>query len=76
MVNSLDEQQQLSGGFETPAEGDGALTNLVAIGQARDNLLSLKLDQVSTCEHTLCLLYSLSSLLIGIRLSDRYLIYY
>lgn len=47
LVNSLDEQQQANGGFETPADGDGALTNLVAIGQARDNLLSLKLDQVS-----------------------------
>lgn len=48
LVNSLDERQQQNGGFETPAEGgDGALTNLVAIGQARDNLLSLKLDQVS-----------------------------
>jgi pre-mRNA-processing factor 6 len=48
IVNHLDERQQLNGGFETPAgEGDGALTNLVAIGQARDNLLSLKLDQVS-----------------------------
>lgn len=47
LVNSLDEQQQANGGYETPAEGgDGALTNLVAIGQARDNLLSLKLDQV------------------------------
>ena len=48
LVNGLDERQQKFGGFETPAEGgDGALTNLVAIGQARDNLLSLKLDQVS-----------------------------
>ncbi|KAF8318392.1 putative pre-mRNA splicing factor prp1 [Clavulina sp. PMI_390] len=48
MVNSLDERQQQYGGFETPAEGgDGALTNLVAIGQARDTLLSLKLDQIS-----------------------------
>lgn len=49
VVNHLDEQQQLNGGFDTPAgDGDGALTNLVAIGQARDNLLSLKLDQVCT----------------------------
>jgi pre-mRNA-processing factor 6 len=42
--NSLDPRQQAFGGLETPA--DGALTNLVEIGQARDNLLSLKLDQV------------------------------
>ena len=44
MENSLDERQQKFGGFDTPA--DGTLTNLVEIGQARDNLLSLKLDQV------------------------------
>lgn len=53
MVNALDERQQQSGGFETPGEGsDGALTNLVAIGQARDTLLSLKLDQVSNLTFT------------------------
>jgi pre-mRNA-processing factor 6 len=46
MVNSLDAKQQEFGGFETPADNSGALTNLVEIGQARDNLLSLKLDQV------------------------------
>jgi len=34
-----------AGGFETPAEG-GTLTNFVEIGQARDKMLSLKLDQV------------------------------
>lgn len=34
-----------NGGFETPAES-GALTNFVEIGQARDKILSLKLDQV------------------------------
>ena len=45
METSLDERQQQFGGFETPA--DGTLTNLVEIGQARDNLLSLKLDQAS-----------------------------
>lgn len=45
METTLDERQQKFGGFETPA--DGTLTNLVEIGQARDNLLSLKLDQVS-----------------------------
>lgn len=44
METVLDERQQQLGGFETPA--DGTLTNLVEIGQARDNLLSLKLDQV------------------------------
>lgn len=33
------------GGFETPAD-TGALTNLVEMGQARDKVLSLKLDQV------------------------------
>ncbi|KAG8897540.1 hypothetical protein FRB99_008100 [Tulasnella sp. 403] len=45
METVLDERQQQLGGFETPA--DGTLTNLVEIGQARDNLLSLKLDQIS-----------------------------
>ncbi|KAJ6629246.1 PRP1 splicing factor, N-terminal-domain-containing protein [Mycena sp. CBHHK59/15] len=44
--NSLDERQQQDGGFETPAES-GALTNFVEIGQARDKILSLKLDQIS-----------------------------
>jgi len=34
-----------SGGFETPADA-GTLTNFVEIGQARDKILSLKLDQV------------------------------
>jgi len=33
------------GGFETPADS-GTLTNFVEIGQARDKILSLKLDQV------------------------------
>ncbi len=45
METALDERQQHNGGFDTPA--DGTLTNLVEMGQARDNLLSLKLDQVS-----------------------------
>ncbi|KAI0086964.1 PRP1 splicing factor, N-terminal-domain-containing protein [Irpex rosettiformis] len=44
--NALDPQQQTSGGFETPAES-GTLTNFVEMGQARDKVLSLKLDQVS-----------------------------
>ena len=33
------------GGFETPADS-GTLTNFVEMGQARDKILSLKLDQV------------------------------
>ncbi|KAJ7228908.1 PRP1 splicing factor, N-terminal-domain-containing protein [Mycena pura] len=44
--NSLDERQQQHGGFETPADS-GAMTNFVEIGQARDKILSLKLDQIS-----------------------------
>ena len=36
---------QERGGFETPADS-GTLTNFVEIGQARDKILSLKLDQV------------------------------
>lgn len=34
-----------NGGFETPAD-NGTLTNFVEMGQARDKILSLKLDQV------------------------------
>ncbi|PPQ73755.1 hypothetical protein CVT24_006946, partial [Panaeolus cyanescens] len=47
--NALDGRQQEAGGFVTPAgEGmDGAMTNFVEIGQARDKILSLKLDQIS-----------------------------
>ncbi|GJJ13502.1 hypothetical protein Clacol_007756 [Clathrus columnatus] len=44
--NALDPRQQDYGGFETPA-GSEALTNLVEMGQARDKVLSLKLDQIS-----------------------------
>lgn len=44
--NSLDARQQEAGGFATPAES-GTLTNFVEIGQARDKILSLKLDQIS-----------------------------
>ncbi|KAL0574605.1 U4/U6 x U5 tri-snRNP complex subunit Prp1 [Marasmius crinis-equi] len=44
--NSLDSRQQMDGGFETPAES-GTMTNFVEIGQARDKILSLKLDQLS-----------------------------
>jgi pre-mRNA-processing factor 6 len=36
-----------TGGFETPAES-GAFTDFVEIGQARDRILSLKLDQACT----------------------------
>ncbi|KII86740.1 hypothetical protein PLICRDRAFT_93409 [Plicaturopsis crispa FD-325 SS-3] len=43
--NSLDTSQQ-NDGMETPADS-GALTNFVEIGQARDKILSLKLDQIS-----------------------------
>lgn len=43
VLNSLTRLLQ-AGGFETPA---GTLTNFVEIGQARDKILSLKLDQVS-----------------------------
>ncbi|TFY64399.1 hypothetical protein EVG20_g5958 [Dentipellis fragilis] len=44
--SSLDARQQEHGGFETPADS-GTLTNFVEIGQARDKILSLKLDQIS-----------------------------
>lgn len=43
--NSLDTRQQHANGFETPAD-TGTMTNFVEIGQARDKILSLKLDQV------------------------------
>lgn len=36
---------QQNGGYDTPA--DGAMTDLVSIGNARDRVLGLKLDQVS-----------------------------
>ncbi|CAA7262736.1 unnamed protein product [Cyclocybe aegerita] len=49
--NALDPRQQQAGGFETPADS-GALTNLVEIGQARDKILSLKLDQMSGISST------------------------
>ena len=41
-----------NGGFETPAES-GAMTNFVEIGQARDKILSLKLDQVRATDFIL-----------------------
>ncbi|KAJ8094354.1 U4/U6 x U5 tri-snRNP complex subunit Prp1 [Marasmius tenuissimus] len=43
--NSLDAQQQMNG-IETSADS-GTMTNFVEIGQARDKILSLKLDQLS-----------------------------
>ncbi|KAI9296894.1 hypothetical protein K502DRAFT_363769 [Neoconidiobolus thromboides FSU 785] len=46
----LDPIEQKYGGFETPNNPDnsnGALTNFVEIGQARDKVLGLKLDQMS-----------------------------
>lgn len=45
VMGELDEQQ-MNGGYETPANG-GAETDLVGIGQARDRVLSLQLDQLS-----------------------------
>ncbi|KAJ2922647.1 hypothetical protein H1R20_g14433, partial [Candolleomyces eurysporus] len=47
--SSLDVGQQVNGGFETPAtDGSGPLTNFVEIGQARYQLLPIKLDQLSS----------------------------
>jgi len=43
--SSPDTSYQEHGRFETPADS-GTLTNFVEIGQARDKILSLKLDQV------------------------------
>lgn len=43
--NALDRSQQENGGFETPAE-QGQMTNFLEIREARDKILSLKLDQV------------------------------
>ncbi|KAF9485914.1 hypothetical protein BDN70DRAFT_870869 [Pholiota conissans] len=48
--SALDSRQQEQGGFDTPA--DGGLTNFVEIGQARDKILSLKLDQISSTPAT------------------------
>ncbi|KAG8743588.1 hypothetical protein FRC10_011735 [Ceratobasidium sp. 414] len=51
--NSLDTRQQEQGGFLSEVgDGGGALTNLVAIGQARDKVLSLKLDQIAGSSST------------------------
>ncbi|EUC62255.1 Pre-mRNA-splicing factor prp1 [Rhizoctonia solani AG-3 Rhs1AP] len=51
--NSLDSRQQENGGFMSEVgDGGGALTNLVAIGQARDKVLGLKLDQIAGSSST------------------------
>ncbi|KAK4685611.1 pre-mRNA-processing factor 6, partial [Tremellales sp. Uapishka_1] len=47
VLGELDMKQQENGGFDTPADGSGAMTDLVSIGNARDRVLSLRLDQVS-----------------------------
>ena len=39
-------QQETGREFETPAGESGQITNLLELGQVRDKLLSLKLDQV------------------------------
>jgi len=46
-VNELDEKQMSGEGFDTPATMQGTETDLVGIGQARDRVLSLQLDQAS-----------------------------
>lgn len=43
-----------AGGFETPADS-GTLTNFVEMGQARDKILSLKLDQVCPNSFLFCI---------------------
>ncbi|KJA17190.1 hypothetical protein HYPSUDRAFT_146818 [Hypholoma sublateritium FD-334 SS-4] len=49
--SALDARQQADGGLETPAER-GMMTDFVEIGQARDKILSLKLDQISSTPAT------------------------
>ena len=44
VLGEIDPQQQENGGFETPA-GDGTMTDFVSIGNARDRVLGLRLDQ-------------------------------
>ncbi|KAL1405398.1 U4/U6 x U5 tri-snRNP complex subunit Prp1 [Vanrija albida] len=46
VLGELDQAQQENGGFDTPA-ADGTITDFVSIGNARDRVLSLKLDQAS-----------------------------
>lgn len=64
--NALDERQQQQGGFETPAN-EGTLTNFVEIGQARDKILSLKLDQVRTSHSFSSCLTLVSDIVLGFR---------
>lgn len=49
LVGELDAAQQENGGLETPggAAMDGTMTDFVSIGNARDKVLSLRLDQAS-----------------------------
>ncbi|KAI8921006.1 PRP1 splicing factor, N-terminal-domain-containing protein [Powellomyces hirtus] len=47
LSHTLDAKQQLIGGFATPANTDGTMTDFVQFGQARDKVLGLKLDQIS-----------------------------
>ncbi|WVF71630.1 hypothetical protein IAT40_006438 [Kwoniella sp. CBS 6097] len=46
MLGELDKAQQENGGFDTPAN-DGTMTDFISIGNARDKVLSLRLDQAS-----------------------------
>ena len=46
LVGELDAAQQENGGLATPAT-DGTMTDFVSIGNARDKVLSLRLDQAS-----------------------------
>ncbi|EIW70840.1 hypothetical protein TREMEDRAFT_61351 [Tremella mesenterica DSM 1558] len=46
VLGELDPMQQENGGFDTPAT-DGTMTDFVSIGNARDRVLSLRLDQAS-----------------------------
>jgi hypothetical protein len=62
--NSLDTRQQQANGFETPAD-TGTMTNFVEIGQARDKILSLKLDQVRPLVIVLIASYSLYRRFLG-----------
>lgn len=49
LLNGIDWSLQ-NGGIETPAE-NGTITNFAEMSQARDKILSLKLDQVSGRRH-------------------------
>ncbi|CAD6586897.1 MAG: hypothetical protein TREMPRED_004583 [Tremellales sp. Tagirdzhanova-0007] len=45
LLGELDAAQQENGGYETPS--DGTMTDFISIGNARDKVLSLRLDQAS-----------------------------